>query len=116
MVALPYSAIRWKTRFGSSAHSLPTATFAVYFLFGLSGAFNVLLIIFTRSDLLFLPNGNGIPPVALSVGSFESAPSSSIPGSGARQRPRGDQPVPLGALPGEDDGGWRLPTGEHEPV
>ncbi|KIM92305.1 hypothetical protein PILCRDRAFT_118109 [Piloderma croceum F 1598] len=59
VVALPYSVIRWRTHFGSAAHGLPNATFATfaaYVLYGLSGAFNVLLFLFTRPYLLLPRN------------------------------------------------------------
>ena len=56
MVTLPYSVVHWKTHFGDVAHRLPIATFGVYVLFGLSGAFNVLLFLFTRPSLLLPRN------------------------------------------------------------
>jgi len=111
VVALPYSVIRWKTRFGAT-HSLPTATFAVCFLFGFSGAFNVLLFLLTRPNLLLPRNRNRTLVAALGVNSPESALNSSISNLETRQRQRGEQPLPVGALPRADDGGWRLPTPE----
>lgn len=58
VLALPYSVVRWKTHFSSAAHPLPAATFGVYVSFGLSGAFNVLLFLFTRRELLLPRNIN----------------------------------------------------------
>jgi len=52
VTTLPLSVVRWKSGFGSSRHPFPTATFVVEFIYGLSGAFNVLLFLFTRSNLL----------------------------------------------------------------
>jgi hypothetical protein len=52
VITLPLSVVRFKSGFGSKTRHLATETFAVEFLYSLSGALNVLLIIFTRSDIL----------------------------------------------------------------
>ena len=62
VTTLPLSVVRWKSGFGSSRRSYPTATFVVEFIYSLSGAFNVLLFLFTRADLLLPHNRLGVAP------------------------------------------------------
>ena len=116
MVALPLSVVRWRTGFGSTKRHMPTATFVVEFIYSLSPAFNVALILLTRSPLL-LPrqasrertNRLGVAP-SVSVTksrthySEVSRPDSMILETGTR-----DKPVPLVPLPGESDMEWHLP-------
>ncbi|KZP09505.1 hypothetical protein FIBSPDRAFT_679383, partial [Athelia psychrophila] len=52
LIVLPLSVVRWTSDFGTSKHKLVVLTFATQFLHSLSGAFNVLLFLFTRSGLL----------------------------------------------------------------
>jgi membrane protease YdiL (CAAX protease family) len=52
VITLPLTAVRFKSGFGSKRRHLATETFAVEFLYSLSGALNVLLVVFTRSDIL----------------------------------------------------------------
>jgi hypothetical protein len=61
-ITLPLSVVRWRSGFGSTLH-LATATFVVEFLYSLSGALNVLLLVFTRSKLLKSQGGrSGLTP------------------------------------------------------
>jgi len=62
VTTLPLSVVRWKSGFGSISHHYHTATFVVEFFYSLSGAFNVLLFLFTRSDLLLPHNRLGVAP------------------------------------------------------
>ena len=62
VITLPLSAVRWSSGFGRKRHRLPTATFAVEFIYSLSGALNVLLFLFTRSNLLLPRNRLGVAP------------------------------------------------------
>ncbi|KIM75979.1 hypothetical protein PILCRDRAFT_826830 [Piloderma croceum F 1598] len=72
IVSLPLTIIRLKTHFGSVGNLSPNFTLAVESIYALAGAFNVLLFIFTRSDLLFSRNlsdrrvilGMGIPGIS----------------------------------------------------
>jgi len=62
IVSLPLTIIRMETHFGSVRNLSPNwtiATFVVESIYALSGAFNVLLFLFTRSDLLFPCNLSG---------------------------------------------------------
>lgn len=121
IVTLPLSVVRWRTGFGSTQRSLPTATFAVEIIYSLSGALNVLLFLITRSQLL-LPrnlsakrNRTGVAPsITLAEGKAEIT-ELIVGGLEARQRQRGHEPVPLGSLPREDDMDWRMPMAEHYP-
>jgi len=67
IVVLPLSAVRWASGFGSDTHKIPSAaTFVVIFLYSLSGVFNAILFLLTRSDLLLLGNtGSGQAPRAV---------------------------------------------------
>src|ERR1700733_9555763 len=62
VITLPLGAVRWSSGFGRKRHRLPTATFVVEFIYSLSGALNVLLFLFTRSDLLLPRNRLGVAP------------------------------------------------------
>jgi hypothetical protein len=113
VVALPLSVVRWSTGFGSAE---PTATFAVEFIYSLSGALNVLLFLFTRSPLL-LPrnkaktgNGLGVAQNVIFTPSKSRFSETGRPDSailGAR-----DKPVPLGpiGLLCNHDVAWHLPS------
>jgi len=52
VTTLPLSVVRWSSGFGSNRRRFAAATFAVSSIYGLSGALNVLLFLFTRADLL----------------------------------------------------------------
>jgi hypothetical protein len=57
ILAIPISAVRWKSGFGSAAKSLPSAApLATECLFSLSGLVNVFIFVFTRSDLFMASN------------------------------------------------------------
>jgi hypothetical protein len=62
VTTLPLSVVRWKSGFGSIRRRYPTATFVVEFFYSLSGAFNVLLFLFTRSNLLLPHNRLAVAP------------------------------------------------------
>jgi hypothetical protein len=120
VVALPLSVVRWTTGFGSTPRHMPAATFTVEFIYSLSGALNVVLILLTRSPLL-LPRGTSRDRNRLGVApsvslpkmnrglSDVSRPDSSILEMGAR-----DKPVPLESLPGEGNMGWHLPSSKRD--
>jgi len=102
ILALPLSVVRWRTGFGASGRQLPTATFVVEFIYSLSGTLNVLLFLFTRSDLLLPQNISsrrnrlGIPPAVTTMA------ESKTEGTGV-----------VGLLPGADDVGWHLPVSKE---
>ncbi|KZP15512.1 hypothetical protein FIBSPDRAFT_795315 [Athelia psychrophila] len=126
IVVLPLSIVRFKSGFGKGAgqgaHKVPhAATFAVQFLYSLSGALNVMLFLTTRSGLL-LPKSTPVISTALlqpgvesdieqgqrqSPGSVASKGSAhSIrhsPSTDMRSVERGERPIALTALPGVDD-------------
>jgi hypothetical protein len=52
VTTLPLSVVRWSSGFGSNRRRFAAATFVVSSIYGLSGALNVLLFLFTRADLL----------------------------------------------------------------
>jgi len=110
VITLPLSVVRLRTGFGGAE---PTATFAVEFIYSLSGALNVLLFLSTRSHLFLPRNRFGVAPsVMLTEGEIEVA-DLTTPGLEAKQKQRGLQPVPLGSLPGVGNIDWRLPTFKH---
>src|SRR5882762_2850089 len=66
VTTLPISVVRWKSGFGSIRRQFPTETFIFEFIYSLSGALNVLLFLFTRSDLLLPRNRLGqVPNIGL---------------------------------------------------
>jgi len=116
-LVIPISCIRWISGFGfQDRHHIPSAaTFAFEFLYSLSGALNVLLFLFTRSELLSIGKTSGkhrlgIAPginLTASVASTDSQASDKnlgVPMSATRSRSRGDEPTPLGSLPRIGDG------------
>ncbi|KIM80581.1 hypothetical protein PILCRDRAFT_526797 [Piloderma croceum F 1598] len=121
IITLPTSVVRWVSDFGKkTSHNLTSATFAVEFLFSLSGAFNVALFLATRSDLL-LPrnmsskrNKTGMAPAIASSESDTEVNDLVSSKSDTRQRERVSDPMTLGLLPGADDGGWHLPAPEED--
>jgi hypothetical protein len=125
VVALPLSVVRWTTAFGSGQHHLPAATFAVEIIYSLSGALNVLLFLFTRSELLLPRNlSNKRQELGMASGVTVSVTTSrhsevysrelSCSKAGGRQQPRGDRPIPLESLPETDDMAWHSPMSEHD--
>jgi len=80
VTTLPLSVVRWKSGFGSIRRRYPTATFVVEFFYSLSGAFNVLLFLFTRSDLLLPHNRLGVAPPPAGQAGLELTPVGTSPG------------------------------------
>jgi hypothetical protein len=120
VVALPLSVVRWTTGFGSTTRHMPAATFAVEFIYSLSGALNVGLILLTRSPLL-LPRGASRDRHRLGVAPSVSLPKSkrglsevSRPDSSILEMGTRDKPVPLESLPGEGNMGWHLPSSKRD--
>jgi hypothetical protein len=62
VLTIPLSAVRLASGFGNGVKHLPTETFVVEFIYSLSGAVNVLLFFFARSDLLHPRNKLGTAP------------------------------------------------------
>jgi len=125
VIALPLSVVRWSTAFGSAKHHMAAATFAVEVVYSLSGALNVLLFLFTRPELLLPRNLSSrrqalgaalgvMVTVTKSRHSEVYSQESSFPKIERRQKPRGDQPIPLESLTEVDDMGWDLPTTKHD--
>jgi hypothetical protein len=114
VITLPLSVVRWRSGFGSNIRHFPTATFAVEFIYSLSGALNVLLFLYTRSDLFLPRNRLGVAPKPTLAGG--QADHTDTTNSKVEASPRSDahQPLPAVLLPGADDKGWRLPTSEHD--
>jgi hypothetical protein len=120
VTSLPLSVVRWSTAFGSSTkHRLAAATFAVEIIYSLSGAFNVLLFLLTRSGLLLPRNlsskkktlGKALGTTVTAANSMQSEAYSretSFSNAGGRQNSRGHQPTPLSPLPDADDITWHL--------
>jgi len=73
-LVIPLSVVRWVSGFGSGEKTLPTATIATECIYSLSGLANVLIFLFTRSNLfmeggveswgfrLNRPNAVALPP------------------------------------------------------
>ena len=118
-ITLPLTGVRLKTGFGRFQRHLTAATFAVEFIYSLSGALNVLLFLFTRSDLLLPRNVSSDKVLATALGDETIESKTEVRDFAAsrpqaRQRSRGYEPVPLGLLPGTDDDGWHLPGSGHD--
>jgi len=103
ILVIPTSVVRWVSGFGSSTKTLPSAaTLATEVLFSLSGLGNVFIFLFTRSDLFMVGNTESkghslkVPPLPPA----EDLKSSDVESS-------------VHHLPGTDEGGWTLPTGQH---
>ena len=58
VVIIPLSVVRWISGFGGNRHVPSAATFFAIFLYNLSGAFNALLFLLTRSELFLLGNNS----------------------------------------------------------
>lgn len=114
LIILPFSVVRWTSKFGSGKHSLTPETFATQSIYSLSGTFNVLLFLFTRTGLL-VPHGQrgalrrafwrssdgSVIDVEVSVSRWEEQ---MVDRAGPIQtRPREGYPMPLKALPSIDD-------------
>jgi hypothetical protein len=126
VLIIPISCIRWRSGFGfKDLHYIPSAaTFAFEFIYSLSGALNVLLFLFTRSELLSIGNTSGkkhrlgvAPGISLAASmtrhSYSSDTDKGTPRSGPRPKSRGDEPMPLGMLPDAEDGSQQLPDVEY---
>ena len=106
ILVIPTSVVRWDSGFGSSAKTLPSAaTLATEVIFSLSGLANVLIFLFTRSDLFMVGNTE-------SRGHNLWRPTSSpaaVPRPGNEEL-AGRRPLVQSVLPGADSGGWTLPS------
>jgi hypothetical protein len=110
VITLPLSIVRFRSGFGSIKRNYPTWTFVVEFVYSLSGALNVLLFLFTRSDLLLPRNRLGVAP-SLAMSERENELTTITESTvNSRPRSRGHAPAPVGSLPSEDDLYWRLPA------
>ena len=103
ILVIPLSVVRWVSGFGSSAKTLPSAaTLAPEIIFSLSGLANVLIFLFTRSDLFMVGNtesrGHNLRQAAL--------PPAVV---GDEERAVG-RPLDRSVLPGAESGGWALPS------
>jgi len=125
VIVLPLSIVRWITGFGTNPHHIPSAaTFIVISIYSLSGAFNALLFLLTRSDLLLLGNtssvpGKGLglaPGIPLTVGT--DRPSGFTDTDSTRSRTKSRQPptLPLRLASDGEDEGWQLPHASEEEV
>lgn len=117
MIILPLSVVRWISGFGTKNHGVsPAATFAVFFIYNLSGAVNALLFLLTRADLLLL----GAAPKPKLDFPISSGPTLSGTVSKQSMGERGEAVVaglstearvknhpPRGVLPEPGDGGWQ---------
>lgn len=116
IIVLPLSVVRFRSGFGADAqHPIPYATtFAVQFLYSLSGALNVMLFLTTRSSLLLPKSKPGISEALRHSENEEGQSRSSLVREGApslqyshstdmRLVERGDRPIALTALPGVND-------------
>jgi hypothetical protein len=123
VVALPLSVVRWTTAFGSGKHRMAAATFTVEIIYSLSGLLNVLLFLFTRSELLLPRNlsskrqtlGTALGVVVTVTQSRHSevyTAESSFQKAEGRQSSRVDQPTPLESLP-ETDCTGSFPAFKH---
>ena len=100
MTTLPLSVVRWSSGFGSNRRNLAAATFAVTSIYGLAGALNVLLFLFTRLDLL-LPRNRWLAPGPISM---QPLPQNGTTMGSAR--PNGHivpEPAPTALLPAADE-------------
>jgi len=111
IVVLPPSVVRFRTGFGQETHHIPHAwTFAVQFVYCLSGALNVLLFLTTRSGLL-LPKSTPGKSAEIwhpAEEDEEKANSLRADATDARSVERGERPMTLAALPvvGESIDDW----------
>jgi len=110
IVVAPISVIRWTSGFGSVPKTIipPAATLATECIFSLSGLANVIIFLFTRSDLFMVGN------TERKGHSFKATPLPPVNSSKASEMEEtGSQSHPQDILPGVDDGGWTLPSAPH---
>jgi len=106
ILVIPTSIVRWASGFGSSAKTLPSAaTLTTECIFSLTGLANVMIFLFTRSDLFMVDNtesrGHSLRRAAL--------PPAGLPGPGDVELAASRSPN-HSVLPGVENGGWTLPT------
>jgi len=125
VIVLPLSIVRWITGFGTNPHHIPSAaTFIVISIYSLSGAFNAMLFLLTRSDLLLLGNtssvpGKGLglaPGIPLTVGTDRPSGVTDTDSTKSRTKSRQPPTLPLGLAPDGEDEGWQLPHASEEEV
>jgi hypothetical protein len=120
VVALPLIVVRFKTHFGNARNKLPTETLVVEFLFGFSGAFNVLLFLCTRPNLLLPRNMSSrrnksrmVPSITVTDRILGVSGPYSISRLDTGERSQG-QSFTQGSWSQEDDIGLNLPTLKHD--
>ncbi|KAF8160646.1 hypothetical protein B0H34DRAFT_838433 [Crassisporium funariophilum] len=109
LTILPLSVVRWigfvQERNGGISHISSTATLAVAAIYGLSGAFNVLLLLTTRPDsVLFGKPTNfslGRAPSPLTV-----SPTTRNDYAAKNMNRSDEEGTELGRLPSRSSGGW----------
>ena len=110
IIVAPITIIRVVSGFGSSPKTIipPAATLATECIFSLSGLANVIIFLFTRSDLFIVGNTE-------SKGhSFKATPLPPVNSSKASEMEETAlQSHPQDIIPGVDDGGWTLPSAPH---
>jgi hypothetical protein len=127
LLILPLSAVRWIAfTHGSGASTPSAATFAVISLYGLSGAVNVALLLYTRPNSVLFGGGDTLHGYGKERGDEDErgrAPSlddvstysefrvreMGRRGGGGTQRSRETGSMELGRLPSVEEGGWDLP-------
>ncbi|KAF7969361.1 hypothetical protein HWV62_27482 [Athelia sp. TMB] len=109
-VVLPLSVVRFRSGFGAEKHHIPHAwTFAVQFLYSLSGALNVLLFLTTRSGLLLPKTTPGKSKQLWQPADEDEEKGPGMESESLRHSPlerpvsRGERPIALAALPGVED-------------
>ncbi|KAJ7141392.1 hypothetical protein C8R44DRAFT_763319 [Mycena epipterygia] len=118
---LPLSVVRWigfVQEHGGHQSAIPSAaTFAVISLYGLSGALNVTLLLYTRPNSVLFGGGEeggadgpgrAPSPVRTSAGSASDFRARSRD-SGSMHLGRRESSLQLGRLPSAPDGAWELP-------
>lgn len=109
ILVIPTSVVRWVSGFGSATKTLPSAaTLASECIFSLSGLANVIIYLFTRSDLFMVGNtesrGHSLRKAALPPPDASEASDVELSAPPPRNEP---------VLPGGNSGGWTLQNAQH---